>query len=391
MQTFHTPVIQDGVESETARQRESYDATKDIVAIAMCHVGDDRYLWQATLAAAPQLDNTVFHLYVDADANEQTGRKGPAGSASTGTDYMLSVVRGRGSATYYDPQGNRVDGPRRVVCRAGQNALGHSRCSAGSRRQWRAVPTLCPLPCRYRSQQPSQIHVGFDGKAFDHRRTVVTTQPRSCVCATTAKTKTSQAHLGWTSCDPYSAASKRSRCRTTSCSWMGSRWTNSPRGAGHMSADKRHVGAVKANAPKSGDFYVGFMMYDDSAEERIGLVVDDRMLGVVVANQNNNRTWLYWLEKPISLREGQEVELRAEGGSGKHGIINMLFLARATRATADRVSNREHGVGHASRPATASHRILDHHMALSHMLRIRRDQLNMASGLRTNVGRWCIV
>ena len=92
------PVIRDGVESEAARERSSYDATKDIVDIAMCHVGEDRYLWRATLDEVPRMDDTVFHLYIDADANEETGRKGAAGSASTGTDYMLSIVRGGGGA-----------------------------------------------------------------------------------------------------------------------------------------------------------------------------------------------------------------------------------------------------------------------------------------------------
>ncbi|MFH1264360.1 MAG: hypothetical protein ABIK89_01440, partial [Planctomycetota bacterium] len=104
-------VLDEGIEPEERRATEGFDATKDFTTIEFCHVGEDRYLWRATFATEPRLEDTVFHLYVDADADDETGRKGPAGAASTGTEYMVSVVGGRGTSGYYDAEGNRAYGP----------------------------------------------------------------------------------------------------------------------------------------------------------------------------------------------------------------------------------------------------------------------------------------
>jgi hypothetical protein len=49
-------------------------------------------------------------------------------------------------------------------------------------------------------------------------------------------------------------------------------------------------GTVVARAPQGGRFHVGFMMYDDSNDERIGFYVDDALQGVAVANVDNNTT-----------------------------------------------------------------------------------------------------
>ena len=46
-----------------------------------------------------------------------------------------------------------------------------------------------------------------------------------------------------------------------------------------------------------------------------------------VANQDNNQTWLYWLEEATELAAGDIVELRAMGAAGKHGISNILFFS----------------------------------------------------------------
>ena len=57
------------------------------------------------------------------------------------------------------------------------------------------------------------------------------------------------------------------------------------------------------------------MMYDDSNPERVVFSVDGKMRGVAVAGQDNNRTWLYWLEEPIEFHGGERVELRAAGAA----------------------------------------------------------------------------
>jgi hypothetical protein len=100
-----TVVYDGGGVSEAARQREGYDPTKDVVRVELAHVAEDRYVWRTTLAAPPRLDDTVHHIYVDADADSQTGREG------YGVEYMLTVAAAAGRATRYEPDGRLGTGP----------------------------------------------------------------------------------------------------------------------------------------------------------------------------------------------------------------------------------------------------------------------------------------
>jgi hypothetical protein len=104
-------ILDDGLESATVRTRDTYDGSKDFTHVEFCHVGDDRYLWRVTFADPPQLSDTVLHLYVDADHDPATGRKGPPGSSFAGTDFMLSVVADRGSSSAFSADGRQTTGP----------------------------------------------------------------------------------------------------------------------------------------------------------------------------------------------------------------------------------------------------------------------------------------
>ena len=69
-------VYEDQAASENVRQRDGYDPTKHVLRVEFMHVAGDRYAWRTTLAAPPNLDDTVHHIYVDGDANSETGREG---------------------------------------------------------------------------------------------------------------------------------------------------------------------------------------------------------------------------------------------------------------------------------------------------------------------------
>ena len=116
-------VIKDGLESETTRKSERYDATKDVVSVEMCHVAEDRYLWRVTFAEKPDLKNMVLHLYIDADNNAETGRKGPKGATSTGVDYMVSLVDGGISVGHYLPDGKRVNEKKATFVSEGKQII----------------------------------------------------------------------------------------------------------------------------------------------------------------------------------------------------------------------------------------------------------------------------
>ena len=113
-----TVIAKDGVESEAARAKPTYDPTKDFTTIEFCHAGGDRYLWRATFAAAPRPKDTVLHYYVDADSNGDTGRKGQANAHSTGTEYMVTLNAGGSYATCYAADGSLIDSDQIVQAQA---------------------------------------------------------------------------------------------------------------------------------------------------------------------------------------------------------------------------------------------------------------------------------
>jgi len=317
------PVLEDGSEG-AGRDRKTYDPTKDVLLVEFCHAGGNRYLWRVTLAAPPRLDDTVLHLYVDADADETTGRKVHPGAANHGTDYMLSVVGGQSRSTRYTPEGGTAPVPP-VTCAVQDNqvivsadielrhdadgirydlyVLCHTLSEAGrppsmsdatGKHPVRGIP-VCARP---KIMRPADYTENYRVQAtfgLDLVRRVLRSNQTLVVPHDQLETDGFQIDLSTTR-----------------------RWP-------HVSR-QRTGGRVWTHAPQAGRYHVGFMMYDDSRDERVALYIDGVFQGVAVAGQDNNRTWLYWLDEPHEFRGGERVELRAIGAQGKHGIINVLFL-----------------------------------------------------------------
>ena len=317
-------VLDDGLESEDRRRQPSYDATKDFTTIEFCHVGDDRYLWRATLAAEPRPEDTVLHLYVDADADAATGRQEGPRAPNTGTEYMLSVVGGRGSSTFYDGQGNRTSGPavtyvvegNALLISADVNlsrddqgiryalyVLCHTRTDAGQRSSMSDSSAKTPIAGVPVSGRKKIMRPGDYPENFN----VATTFGLDLIRAVLADEGTLVVPHDELEMDGFAVDHFTTR-----------RWPHVRR------EDPR--GSVWTRPPKPGRYHVGFMMYDDSSDERVGVYVDGKMCGVAVANQDNNTTWLYWLREPRPFQGGERVELRGPGAGGKHGICNILFL-----------------------------------------------------------------
>ena len=321
-------VWDDGFEPEERRQRDGYDTTKDFDKIEFCHVGGDRYLWRATFAAEPRLDDTVFHLYVDADADSTTGRQGTAGAASTGTEYMLSVVGDRGTCGCYDAEGNRVSGPPVTHVVAGNTLLISADINLGRDDQGLryALYVLCHTTTASSGKSP-----GMSDSSPKREISGIPVSPRDKITRPTDHRDNYRVAATFGHSRLFDTLGAKGnivvphdeleRDGFSLDLFVTRRWP-------HVRLDKAG-GRVWTAAPKSGRYHVGFMMYDDSNDERVGLYVEDKLHGVAVANQDNNQTWLYWLEDPCEFLGGERVELRAFGAGGKHGISNILFLAEA--------------------------------------------------------------
>lgn len=316
-------ILRDPTESSS---KPGYDATKDVEQIEFCHVGDDRYLWRATLAAPPRLGDTVFHLYVDADADETTGRKVSPGAPNHGTDYMLSVVGGRSTASQYAPDGTRSNGPLVSFVARGNTLLLSADVELGRDANGirYALYVLCHTTTEGSESQPrmsdSTAKTLIEGIPISNRAKQM--RPRDYKENHLVQATFGDHLLQRVLRNEKTIEVRHDRLETDGFhvdQFTTRRWP-------HVSVDRPDA-RVWTTAPKPGHYHVGFMMYDDGNDERVVIAVDDQVRGVAVANQDNNTTWLYWLEQPIEFRGGERVELRAAGGSGKHGICNILFLA----------------------------------------------------------------
>ena len=329
-------IIEDGLESEERRKAEGYDPTKDVLTIEFCHVAEDRYLWRATFAEAPRLEDTVLHLYVDADADDDTGRK----NGMVGTEYMLSVVGGGATSGYYAPEGARSGGPGVAFVTAGNSLLMSADVELGRDEKGvrYALYVLCHTATRARGERPGMSDSA--GKKIIEGVPVVDREKIIRPCDYTA----SHNVTGTFGLDILRALLRDEdtiEVRHDQLELNGfavDLFTS--RRFPHLTMQRQRAKA-SASPPRPGTYYVGFMMYDDSRDERVVIRVNDELAGVAVANQNNNRTWLYYLSEPREFKAGDVVCLEAAGSSGKHGICNMLFFPKApeTRAIEYRVEN----------------------------------------------------
>lgn len=318
-------ILEDGEESEAARGRSSYDASKDFIAVESAHVGENRFLWRVRFAADPRSEDTVLHLYVDADTEEETGRKAAAGGAVAGTDYMLSIVGGQGRATRYNAEGNTIPGPvvRFVVQDKAMVLSADVDLARGGDSLHTSLYVLCHTISES-GQSPAMSDASpkraIEGVVLTDRKKpirAVDFSENHRVGATFGESLLQSVELAeGTVVVPHD----KLQCDGFEVDlFTSNRWP-------HVSR-QRPDGKVWTQAPKSGRYHVGFMMYDDSNDERVGVFIEGKLEGVAVARQDNNRTWLYWLEQPYDFQGGERVQLEAIGPAGKHGICNILFLA----------------------------------------------------------------
>ncbi|MDP6118748.1 MAG: hypothetical protein QGG53_43350 [Planctomycetota bacterium] len=322
-------VINDGLESEEHRKRESYDPTKDFLHIEHCNVAEGRSIWKATFAEAPTPKNAVFHLYVDSDANNETGRRAGKGASATGTDYMISVVGGRGGCAYYAPDGTRTAGPAVSFFAQGKDLF--VACDAPLDRDGKGI--------RYALYVLSHTLTSYGKSATmsDYSRKVqlsglpISKRKKILRAIDHKENFNVDAMFGLDELHRILLHKDATEIRHDQLEIDGFYVDHqTSRRFPHLSLSTSRARAW-CTAPVKGRHTIGFMMYDDGADERIEILINGKSKGLAVSNQNNYRTWLYWLRDPVDLKGDEKIELKAVGANGKHAVINLLFLKSAPK------------------------------------------------------------
>ena len=316
-------VITDGPEPEARRKKESYDATKDFIQVEHCHVAEGRSIWRATFVEAPTPKNAVFHLYVDADANDATGRRA-GNSSANGTDYMVTVAGGRGQCSQYSTEGVSSAGP--AVNFSVQGKVLYVACDVSLKQDAKglryALYVLSHTLTEYGKSAPMSDFtqkIQLSGLPVSKRKRIVRPVDHK-------ENFNVDAMFGLEELHRLLLHKDTTEIRHDQLDLDGFKVDHqTSRRFPHLTlAESRARASTTAHV--KGKHTIGFMMYDDGADERIEILINGESKGLAVSNQNNYRTWFYWLREPIDLRGDEKVELRAVGSNGKHGVINLVFL-----------------------------------------------------------------
>ncbi|MDZ7618118.1 MAG: hypothetical protein U1E05_14025 [Patescibacteria group bacterium] len=320
--------------SEKARRRDGYDPTKDVLRVEFMHVAGDRYAWRTTLAAAPKLEDTVHHIYVDADDDPNTGRE------RYGVESMLTVAGGYGRGSRFEKDGAAGQAPPVRFAVDGNTLLTSAdvelgRDVQGARfRMWvlchtattadqpgsrmssttnRLLVEGVPLNAREKIMLPADYpeHHRVAGTfGLDVIRPLLTDPKVVAVCYDQLEVDGFEVDL-----------------------FTSQRY-------GHL---KRLGTGARAwhKVAEPGRFFVGFLMYDDGSDQRIAIHVNDELAGVAVVKAGIRRHGIYYLDAPRDLKAGDVVTLEALGSGGKHGIAYLLLMpeAPAPRHVEYRVEN----------------------------------------------------
>jgi len=310
-------IVKEGLESAERRAQAGYDGTKDILTVEFCHAGGDRYLWRATFAEAPRLKDTVFHLYVDGDADPMTGRKG------VGCEYMLTVAKGNGTSGFYDRDGNRGGGPAVTYVVEGKRLIMSADVDLG--RDEKGIRYGLRVLCHTAVPRPPMTDEASN-TVYSGLRVVSRKKIKRLIDRTE-----SEGVEGTFGINIVRKTLKRDDVAVVPYDKLEMDGFQvdlfTYRRFGHVRR-QRLGGKVWTAAPKAGSYHVGFLMFDDASDERFAFRIDGKLKGVVVANCDNNRWWVHWLKEPYAFRGGERVELMGFGTGGKHGVCNILFLPK---------------------------------------------------------------
>jgi len=88
----------------------------------------------------------------------------------------------------------------------------------------------------------------------------------------------------------------------------------------------RPGGRMVATVPAAGNWYPGVILYDGPGNERAGIFIDGVERGIAVADADDNRQRLFFLNAPRTFRGGETIEVRALTATGAYRTENIVLL-----------------------------------------------------------------
>lgn len=304
-------------DAEAHRGKLAAAPERTVVRASCASVGGERTVWCVEFGADYPVSNSGFILYLDADNDPRTGRRD-----LPGVDFMLGASEGGGSMTAFAPNGDGIPGPAvrctvlgprlylcsdvplkqengRSVYRAILLSETRSPAKSVDRVDWFAVTAAAaserPLPRGLDSLTASDGVVMTRG--LDLFRQLKADAANAVVKIGNCEFEGFMDDLGAEYKEP-------SAIRTVP------------------------GGRIRVTAPRSGRFHVGVLLYDQPGVERLELRRAATRLGVAVADEDDNRTKLFFTRAAPLLEAGEVIELRTPFSGGSYRVEDILFLAR---------------------------------------------------------------
>lgn len=305
--------------SDAARrsQKRAKSPERSIARVSFGNVAADRFLWCIEFGAEYPTDNSVFILYLDADNDAKTGRRD-----MPGVDYMLSVSNGGAGISAISPSGEYSSGPalrsflkgkRLYLCadlplhqEAGHSVYRATVLSEKRKPAWSDGTGWFAV----KGAGISATKKSFSLDDCETNQGMDVTRGLDLFRAVKVDTANAVVKIG-------------------NCDFQG--FEDDLRSEYKESSAIRTApgGKIFAAAPRDGTFHVGFLLYDQAGTERLEVRRAGKRLGTAVADEDDNRTKLFFTKEAYDFQAGDRVELRTAQANGSYRVEDFIFLAKA--------------------------------------------------------------
>ncbi|MBM3472193.1 MAG: fibronectin type III domain-containing protein, partial [Armatimonadetes bacterium] len=296
-------------------EREQYAPGYDLTRVLFGNAGQDRFVWCLEFMEDFLADNAIVILYVDADNDPATGRK----QGVEGTDYQLHFSLGGGSCTQYAPDGQTSAGPLPRFAVDGKRLY----CTFDVKLKQDTGQSSYRLSVLSEKREP---HVGVDSTGWLDARGAGESGREKIM---TDDDLTESLHMTMTRgedlierlrADPKNVHIPVNECELD-------RFTMSDDEYREWSARRTGApAAIRVKAPK-GTYRPGIFVRDEGGAEKYALYVGGERKGLAIADDDDNKTKLLFMDEPIAFAGDETLEFRAGQAAGGYRVESVIFLA----------------------------------------------------------------
>jgi len=286
-----------------------------VTEVAIANAGGNRFVWRVTFAQDYPRDNSNLILYLDADNDPKTGRQ-----PDHGCEFMLRVTNGQPGNTGWTVDGRTAPAPFPRCALVG-SVLYLSYDVDLKQQDGKSVFRLMLL------SETWEPHKGVDNVSyFVAAGPPVSDRPKIRMDSDLTESEGVEQTFGLDRIDRAMKDPASVVLPIFACKYDGFKFVPSEYRADNVVRESS-AAKITATVPKAGVFHPGFIFYDGGGREVIGVYRNGERQGVAVAKLDDNTQHLFFLSKPATLKQGDQLELRALGNEGTYRTEDLVLLA----------------------------------------------------------------